>query len=69
MKEKKLSQKTLKALSVKPQAVYANPRPDGVAGTRECAGSGTYGGDELRVYTGRPGAMDAFAIPRKGLAT
>ncbi len=33
------------------------------AAPRTRMGSGTYSGAELQPYTGRPGAMDAYALP------
>ena len=33
------------------------------AAPRSAFGSGTYTGAELQPYTGRPGAMDAYALP------
>lgn len=29
--------------------------------------NGTYDGKELRPYEGRPGAMDAYALPSRGI--
>lgn len=64
----KLSEKTRKAMSLKAQETYALPKPPGAAGTREyTVGTGTYTGEELRPYVGRPGSMDAYALPSKGM--
>ena len=30
---------------------------------QECSHRGLYGGQELQPYQGRPGAMDAYALP------
>lgn len=30
--------------------------------------AGTYKGEELKPYQGRPGAMDAYKLPSRGLA-
>lgn len=44
-------------------AAEPDDAPPPVAAPRTTAPSGQYLGPELRPYSGRPGAMDAFAVP------
>lgn len=46
---------------------YAEPKPEGAALARTPTHVGTYDGAELRPYTGRPGALDAYRIPSRGI--
>lgn len=53
-----LEQKSRAWLAARPRRTITAPRHISNASTR-----GSYDGAELRPYQGRPGAMDAFALP------
>lgn len=57
-----ISKKARAIMHIKVQETYAAPRHPDAAPPRTPDHSGTYDGAELRPYTGRPGAMDAYAI-------
>jgi hypothetical protein len=42
-----------------------HPTPSHAYETPKQAPSGTYDGAELRKFTGRPGSMDAYALPSR----
>ena len=66
--ENTLSEKSRKTFGLKKQEKYALPKLPGAAGAREyTTGTGTYTGEELRPYTGRDGAMRAYALPSRGI--
>lgn len=55
---------------IKPK--YSMPYPPGAAKKRDSSSwvkDKLYDGKELRPYQGRPGAMDAFALPSRGHRT
>jgi hypothetical protein len=55
---------------IKPK--YSTSYPPGAAKKRDSSswvGRVLYDGKELRPYQGRPGAMDAFALPSRGFRT
>jgi len=62
-----LSAKTRDALRLKKQERYANPPLPGATPPRDYTPTGTYTAPELRPFTGRAGAMDAYDIPSLGL--
>lgn len=60
-----LTRHTRAALGLKQQTSYANPPSPNAAGPRvitAVSSRGSYSGEELRPFDGRPGAMDAFKI-------
>lgn len=57
------------ALREATQTKAAEAAPYSLAAPRSCSVmSGTYDGAELRPFAGRPGAMDAFSMPSRGIA-
>ena len=62
-----ISYRTRSALSIKTQTRYAEQKPEGSALPRTPTNVGTYDGAELRPYTCRPGALDAYRLPSRGL--
>lgn len=52
-----------------PRESYSNPKPKGAATPRVPLSNKfiPYDGAELRPFQGRPGSMDAFDLPSKGL--
>lgn len=62
-----LSQRARNALRIKPQATYALPRHPDAAAPRIVEHTGTY--TEPKEQPARPGAMDAYRLPSRGLST
>ena len=53
------------ARPVREKTVQSSTQLGAVKPRDHCA-KDTYDGAELRAFTGRPGAMDAFALPSRG---
>jgi len=62
-----LSQRARAIMHIRPQATYALPRHPDAAAPRIVTHTGTY--TEPTWQPTRPGAMDAYRLPSRGLST